>query len=152
MGQPATRDSEGRLPAELAAALKPGFRRALDNPTRREILRILHDSEQPRGLQEIADELPDCTVSEVGYHTRVLEQAGGLVLDDEAPTSDRERRRYVSAVAEDLQVLAALHGTQSADRNQLPTVDRRSSRFLTMFRIPRPALTIRLGESRRGRE
>ena len=53
MSRASTEVSEGRLPADIAEALGPELRDALDNATRREILRLLTADEQARTAREI---------------------------------------------------------------------------------------------------
>jgi len=150
MSQPGVKLIEGGLSAELAATLPPRLRHALDNPVRREILRSLDASKCSRSVQEITNELRDGTVSEIAYHARVLEQAGGLVVDGSRPGSGGRQRLYVSGVADDLQALAVLRVTRGADRERGAMRGRHSSNWLTAFRIPRPGLTIRLGDRKGG--
>jgi DNA-binding transcriptional ArsR family regulator len=152
MSQASIKVSEGRLPAALAAALDPHLREALENPTRREVLRSLHGSDRALEVVEIASELGEFTVSEVAYHLRVLERSGGATVANGRPSVMGERRRYVSGVADNGQALAALRATQQWDRTHQRRGDRRSSAHLTIFRVPRPTRTIRLGErDREGR-
>lgn len=150
MSRASIKISEGRLPVEIAAVLEPGLREALDNPTRREVVRILNSSDRALGVGEIAAHLCDFTVSEIGYHARVLERSGGVVVDDDGSSSVAGQRRYISSVADNMQALSALRATQRWDRNHRRTGDRHSSAHLTMFRVPRPVRTIRLGEREGG--
>lgn len=135
--------SEGKLPEELAAALEPGLRQALDSPARREILRVLNDSDRPLDVREIASRLTDFTVSEIGYHVRVLRRSGGVTAEDGSPPA---RPGYVSGVAENSRALAALRAMQQWDREQRGVRAARSSAVRTIFRIPRPTRSIRLGD------
>jgi len=150
MSQTSINVSEGRLPAELAAALKPALRAALGNPTRREIVRFLNCGDRALTVGEIAVHFVDFTVSEIGYHVRILERSGSVVAADVDPSPSGGRCRYFSGVTDNQQALAALRATQQWDRDHRRTSDRRSAAHLTMFRIPRPCQTIRLGE-REGR-
>ncbi|MDQ3724292.1 MAG: hypothetical protein M3335_00130, partial [Actinomycetota bacterium] len=53
---------------------------------------------------------------------------------------------YESTLAEDARVGAALRATEPLDREHRQAREgRHSSRLLTMFRVPRPTRTIRLG-------
>jgi DNA-binding transcriptional ArsR family regulator len=141
---------EEKLPDELAIALAPQLRHALEHPLRREILRVLHqDVDRPQSIEGIASHLTDLSVGQARYHARVLEQPEAIVVAEVLPSPDGDLPLYVSAVAEDSGVLAALRATQQHDRNRRCGVDRRSPGLLTMFRVPRPTITIRLGRRRR---
>jgi DNA-binding transcriptional ArsR family regulator len=140
---------DGKLPADLAAALDPGLRQCLESPARREIVRTLNRVGQPLAIRNLATELPSYTVSEIGYHVRVLERAGGLKFDDDAAQGGGDHRRYISDIGENTEALSALRATQQWDLEDRRTRRRRASRVPTMFRIPRPTQTIRLGK--RGR-
>lgn len=141
-----TKVSDGRLPAEIADALGPGLKDALDNPMRREILRVLHRDERPRSIREIASELSELTVSEVGYHVGVLRRYEAVAVDGEGRAGRDAQQLYFSGIQDDLQALAALRATLQWDRDRRRERRRRSSKVLTMFRIPRPVRTIRLGD------
>ncbi len=146
MGQPSVKVSGDRLPAELAAALEPRLRRALDNPVRREILRVLNESEHSLDVQGIANRVTNLTVSETAYHLRVLEDSGAVADDGGRPGPGGGQRLYLSGIAEDLHAMAALRATRQWDRDRRRSSHPHTSRLLTTFRIPRPALTVRLGD------
>ncbi len=150
MSHPGVKLSEGGLPVELAARLEPRLKHALDNPVRREILRNLNACECSRSIREITTELSNGTVSEIAYHARILEQAGGLVIDGSFRGLGSEQCLYASGMADDVEALAALRVTQQADRERGELRGRHSSKWLTAFRIPRPVLTIRLGDRKGG--
>ena len=148
--QSSVKADQERLPDELATALEPQLRHALEHPLRREILRVLHqDVDHPQSIEGIASHLTDLSLGQAHYHARVLEQPEAIVVADVLPSPDGDLRLYASAVAEDSGVLAALRATQQHDRNRVRGVDRRSPGLLTMFRVPRPTITIRLGRRRR---
>lgn len=126
---------DGRLADELAAILEPKLQDALNHPTRREILRVLHASEQPCGVTEILGKLPPLKRGEVSYHLQVLQNCGAVAG---APL-------YRSSVADDLKARAALRATEREDlRCRGAEKKGGSSGLLTMFRVPRPERTIRL--------
>jgi DNA-binding transcriptional ArsR family regulator len=145
MSQASVKFSDGKLPAELAAMLDPGLVQALENPTRREILRTLSSSERGLGLGEVASRFTGFTLSEVGYHVRVLERSGAAIVDDERSASSGAPSRYASGVLDNVQALSALRATQQWDRERRQARARFSSNRLTMFRVPRPVQSIRLG-------
>lgn len=154
MGQAGTQISEGKLPPDLAAALSPGLREALENPVRREMLRTLQACDRALSTAEIAGQVTGLTASEAAYHARVLERAGGMTAVGDGSPPAGDRRRYASGVADERPALAALRATQQWDRSQRRARVRRSTMQLTMFRVPRPTRSIRLGnrEGGRGRE
>ena len=127
---------DGRLDDELAAILEPKLQDALNHPTRREILRVLHASEQPCSVAGVLSKLPPFKRGEVSYHLQVLQRCGAVVGDSP----------YRSAVADDSKVRAALRATERDDRRCREGKRKGgSSGVLTMFRVPRPERTIRLG-------
>jgi len=146
MSQASFKVSEGKLPAGLAAALDPRLRDALENPIRREVLRTLQDGDRALSATEIAGALGSFATSEIAYHLRVLDRAGGAAVLDNGLARPGDLRRYASCIADNVQALAALRATQQWDRNHRRTGDRRSSTHLTMFRVPRPVRSIRLGK------
>lgn len=126
---------DGRLADELAAILEPKLQDALNHPTRREILRVLHASEQPCSVTEILGKLSPLKRSEVSYHLTVLRNCGAVTGDS----------RYRSSVADDPKVRAALRATEREDLGCRGAEKKGgSSGLLTMFRVPRPERTIRL--------
>lgn len=135
MNQESAEGAAGKLPAEVAAALGPKLRHALDSPVRREILRILNASKRPLAPREIASELSEFTLSEINYHAQVLDRSGVLALDDP-----------------DQRVELALRVTEEFDRDHRQNAARHSPKLLTSFRVPRPTISIRLGRGRSGRE
>jgi len=150
MNQPNVETSERGLPDHLAARLEPQLRHALDHPLRREVLRVLNGGERSWSVPEIVGMLSGSGVSSVNYHALVLEQSGCAVVTGTRPVHGGRQSLYASLVAEDARVLSILRATQRRDRQHRQQTGRRaSSRFLTMFRVPRPALTIRLGDRRR---
>lgn len=150
MSQAGTKPREGRLPADLAAALEPGLRQCLESPARREILRIVNGADQALSVRSIATRLTAFTVSEVGYHVRVLERAGGLKASDGPAQATKQHHGYVSGVHENIEALSALRATQQWDVDNRRTRRRPASLVPKMFRIPRPTETIRLGKPDRG--
>ncbi len=126
---------DGRLADELAAILEPKLQDGLNHPTRRDILRVLHASEQPSSVAEILSKLPPLKRGEVSYHLQVLRNCGAVVGDDLCR----------SAVADDSKVRAVLRATEREDR-RCREGERKggSSGLLMMFRVPRPERTISL--------
>jgi DNA-binding transcriptional ArsR family regulator len=136
---------EGRLSGQLAAMLKPEFHDALDHPIRREVLRALSRSDQPRGVAEIGAELHSFRLSQLSYHLQVLRRAGTVALSPAGRGTDRGRALYASEVDGDGQVKAVLRATEQWDRKQREAAaEANVSPLLTMFRVPRPVRTIRL--------
>ena len=137
---------DGRLTTELAASLEPHLQDALNHPLRREILRVLRTGEGSRGVTAILGGLAPLSRSDVSYHLEILRSSDVVVLDDVRPGPAGGERFYESTVREDAQVAAALRATAAFDREhrEARRADR-SSRLLTMFRVPKPVRTLRLG-------
>jgi len=135
----------GRLADELAAILEPKLQDALNHPTRREILRVLHVSERPTSVAGILSRLPPLKHSKVSYHLQVLRSCGAVIDDGTRPAPGGRDTLYRSAVADEPKVRAALRATEREDRKcREATGKGGSSGLLTMFRVPRPDRTISL--------
>ncbi len=136
----------GRLSTDLAASLEPSLQDALNHPLRRSILRALHARGCPRGVAEILGDLSPFTRGEVGYHLQILLRSGSVVDDGTRPGLAGRERLYESRLAGDPRVAAVLRATTEFDReHRRAQAGQRSPGLLTMFRIPRPTRTIRLG-------
>jgi DNA-binding transcriptional ArsR family regulator len=105
------------LPSQLAAQLSPRARDALGHPLRREILRALNDSREPRTPSEIATTaLPKASISVVSYHARVLESHDSVAMTGTRQVPGGVARLYASKVAGDERVAAVLQATRGLDR------------------------------------
>lgn len=136
---------DGRLADELAATLEPRLQDALNHPTRRGILRVLHGSDRPCGVTEILGALSPLTRGEISYHLGVLRDAGSVFDDGTRPAPGGREVLYRSALRAEAGVIAALWVTEQLDcRRRKAGDEQRSSGALTMFRIPRPGRTVRL--------
>lgn len=135
---------QDRLPARLAATLRPELQDAIGHPVRREILRALNQSGRPRDLVEIGGDLQGLRVGQLSYHLQVLQRSGAVA--SEPPCAElRSRASYASAVCDDGQVRAILRATEQGDRERRDAaVAADASPLLTMFRVPRPVRTLRL--------
>jgi DNA-binding transcriptional ArsR family regulator len=90
---------------------------ALNHPIRRQILRILIDSGEPRDSREIiAAGLPDLSVSAVGYHARVLESAGMISRSDVGAAGEESTYRYAATAVDDPEIVTLLESTRDTDR------------------------------------
>jgi DNA-binding transcriptional ArsR family regulator len=106
-----------KLPSQIAAQLSPTARDALGHPVRRQILRALNDSREPRSPGEIATEtLPHASVSVVSYHAQVLESCDSVAMTGTRQVRGGIDRLYASKVAGDEQVAAVLQATRRLDR------------------------------------
>jgi DNA-binding transcriptional ArsR family regulator len=141
---------DGRLGADLLATLEPGFQDALNHPTRRDILRAIHDDGRPCAVGEIVADLDPLKRGEVAYHARVLKDAECIEAVGARPAPGGEEPVLASLVAASEEVLAVLRSTRYSDRNlRLRTPADRSPGVMAMFRLPRPAYSIRLLNRRR---
>ncbi|HEU5064065.1 MAG TPA: hypothetical protein VFT79_13080 [Solirubrobacterales bacterium] len=141
--------TEGRLDDELAAALEPKLQDALNHPTRRDLLRVLHRSGRPCGVTAMLGKLPPLKRGEIDYHLKVLRDGGAVFVDGTLAAPGGREWLYRSALMEDAKVRLTLRATEREDRKRREGA-KGSSGLLTMFRVPRPDRTIRLGT--RGRK
>lgn len=142
--------TDGQLAHELAVALGPELQDALNHPTRREVLRVLHRSGRSCGVPEILDRLSPLKRDEVVYHVRVLEAAGAIVADGTQPAFGGRDVLYRSVLVDEGNVVAALQATERSDRERRQGASGGSPGLLTMFRVPRPGRILRLGERKAG--
>ena len=143
---------DGRLDDELAASLEPKLQGALNHPARREILRFLHGARRGCCLTEMVGELAPLTRGQVSYHVLVLRDSGSVFVDGFRPATREREALYRSALVDDAGTCAALGATARSDRERREAARRsNSSSLLSMFKVPRPTRTIRLGE-RAGRK
>jgi hypothetical protein len=141
---------DGRLATEMLAILDPGFQDALNHPTRREILRTLHEESRSRSVTEIHGELAPLRRSEVAYHAQVLRDSECLGVVGSRPTPGGQEHVLASLVAESDQVLLVLRATRHLDHNhRRRTAAESSPGLMAMFRLPRPTHTVRLLSRRR---
>ena len=82
--------ADGRLDDELVAVLEPKLQDALNQPTRREILRVLHGKERACGVAEVLHQLHPLTRAEVSYHVQVLKEPAAVVADGSRPGPRRD--------------------------------------------------------------
>lgn len=144
--------TDGRLADELAATLEPRLQDALNHPTRREILRVLHASDRPCSVSEILDKLSPLTRGEVSYHVRVLRYVGAVFEDGTRPAPGGREVLYRSALRGEAGVTAALWVTEQLDGRRRKAADEHRSSVLAMFRVPRPGRTLRFGrKTQRGK-
>ncbi|MGC1165156.1 MAG: hypothetical protein WA862_03525 [Solirubrobacterales bacterium] len=106
-----------KLPTRLATQLAPSTRDALGHPVRRQILRVLNESSEPRSPSEIvAVALPHASVSVVSYHAQVLATCDSVAVTGTRHVQGDVARLYASKVAGDEQVAAVLQATRGLDR------------------------------------
>jgi DNA-binding transcriptional ArsR family regulator len=60
------------LPEHVATHLSPRLQKALDNPTRREILRLLQETHQARSVPELRRVMCGRSAAEMAFHARLL--------------------------------------------------------------------------------
>jgi hypothetical protein len=141
---------DGRLAAEMLAVLEPELQDALNHPTRREILRALHEESRSRSVTEILGDLVPLRRGEVAYHAQVLRDSECVGVVGSRPAPGGQEQVLASLVAGSDQVLLVLRATRHLDRNhRRRTAAESSPGLMAMFRIPRPTHTIRLLNRRR---
>lgn len=90
--------------------------KAIANPTRRQILRVLHEVEEARSPNELRKAL-GVTVGYVSYHVKVLKDCGVVALTDSRPVRGAVERFYISTVVSDRLVIAFLMTTEIEDES-----------------------------------
>ena len=143
-------ESEGSLPDRIAVTLEPELRRALNKPIRREILRTVWRSQHSVTVTDVADGISGTSLSQISYHLQILEEAGAVVRD--RVSGPYGKSFYLPATSGAAQIEAALRATGEFDREYGRKPQSRPSKLLTMFRIPHPTISIRLGPRRGKRE
>jgi predicted transcriptional regulator len=92
--------------------------RALEHPLRREILRMLHTSTEPRSPNELSKRLAnDLSLSGVAYHVRTLARFGVVTKVRSQQVRGSTERFYRSGVSDHIVVLTILADTQEEDRH-----------------------------------
>lgn len=139
---------KGEVPwAPLLVALDANVRDALNQPLRREILRVLHSGDRPRTLGELTAEISAASVSAVNYHVQVLRRSGVVEGGGALLAAAGRHESYQSLVATNSEVLAVLRETEAWDRAKGErAIGRRPVGFLAGLRLPR---SIRLGARRK---
>jgi hypothetical protein len=141
---------DGRLGADVLATLEPGLQDALNHPTRRDILRAIHEDGRPCSVSEIVADLDPLKRSEVAYHAQVLTDAECVGVVGGRPAPGGEEPILGLLVAANEEVLAVLRSTRHSDRNlRRRTPVESSPGLMAMFRVPRPTYSIRLLNRRR---
>lgn len=135
------------FPGDFQSKIGTPLWQALDNPIRREVIRLLCD--EPRTQSDISSRL-GISLSEIGYHVSVLEEAGAASHEDPERSRPASQRILRSALGDNQEVRLVLVATQQPDRRFREEV-RSSSRVLKMFQVPGPFTTIRLGSRQRPR-
>jgi len=149
--------ADGRLGDDLAVILEPRLQDDLNHPTRREVLRVLHSKSGACGVTELLHQLHPLSRAEVGYHVRVLKEAGSIVADGTRPALRGRDEVFRSALSDDPEVLAVLAVTRQSDRERRRGAHKnKSSGLLKMFRVPHPdraiSLSIRSGRKAKSAE
>jgi DNA-binding transcriptional ArsR family regulator len=142
---------DGWLSDGVAGALEPKLQDALNHPTRREVLRVLHGNENACSMTKIFDRLSPFGRGELSYHVEVLHRAGVIFVDVTRPAVGGREVLYRSDVVGEGEVLAVLRATERQDRERRRAMEEdQPPGFLKMFRIPHPGRAIRLrGRSER---
>jgi DNA-binding transcriptional ArsR family regulator len=150
MGDAGLLAEDGRLAADLVATLEPQLQDALNHPTRRDILRVLQGSSEASSITDLVTALPQLGRGEISYHAQVLEDSGCVETDGTRRCPGGEERLLRSAVTDSGQALLVLGATERSDReHRRRLASEPAANQLTMFRVPRPARTIRLLGRRR---
>ena len=144
MGDAGVLANGGGLASELLAALDPKLQDALNHPTRREILRVLHAG-GPRSVGGVVAELSPLSRGEVNYHAQVLEDSECVVVEGPRPAVDERKRLLRSTIGGSDQAQLVLRATRREDRKlRRREPEDKAAGALTMFRVPRPGRTVSL--------
>ena len=82
---------------------------------RRRILRALNDDRSPQTLSALGAMFPEAGLSQVSYHVLVLGDCGSVAVVDDRHAGEVLARAFVSTVAENPQIVAALQATEKMD-------------------------------------
>ena len=141
---------DGRLGADLLATLEPGLQDALNHPTRRDILRVLHGEKRACSVTEIVGDLVPLRRGEVAYHAQVLKDSECVGVDGSRPAPGGREQVLASLVSSSDQVQTILRATRHSDQSHRQQPDGGDSPgLMAMFRVPRPASSVRLLGRRR---
>ncbi|HEX6782727.1 MAG TPA: hypothetical protein VF125_11955 [Solirubrobacterales bacterium] len=141
---------DGRLAADLLATLEAGLQDALNHPTRRDILRVLHEERRSRSVTEIVGDLEPLRRSEVAYHAQVLTDSECVGVEGSRPVPGGREQVLASLVSGSDQVQLILRVTRHTDQNHRHRGSGAGSPgLMAMFRIPRPTHSVRLLGRRR---
>jgi hypothetical protein len=141
---------DGRLGDDVLATLEAGLQDALNHPTRREILRVLHEDRRSRSVTEIVTGLAPLRRSEVAYHAQVLKDSECVAVEGSRPAPGGQEQVLASLVAASNQVQLILRATRHHDQShRQQSAGERSPGLMAMFRVPRPVATMRLLARRR---
>lgn len=113
-------DEKQRLPDYLAKLLPEEERKALQNPSRRQILRELGDGDQRRSLSELTREGPvPCSLSCANYHVRLLREVELVTQVGSDPVEGSVKHYFSSAIRDGSPVLVVLRATEQSDHHHL---------------------------------
>jgi DNA-binding transcriptional ArsR family regulator len=113
-------DPTQRLPDHLAKLLPVDHRKALQHPSRRQILRELLDGGQKRSLSDLTREGPvPCPMSCTNYHVDFLRQVELVRQVKSEPVAGSIRRYFSATVPQPGSVLVVLQATRQADHHHL---------------------------------
>ncbi len=140
---------DGRLGADLLATLEPGLQDALNHPTRRDILRVLHGERRPCSVTEIVGDLAPLRRGEVAYHAQVLKDSECVGVDGLRPAPGGREQVLASLVGASDQVQLILRATRHSDQNHRQRTADDSPGLMAMFRVPRATSSVRLLGRRR---
>jgi DNA-binding transcriptional ArsR family regulator len=147
MGDAGLTEEDGSLTAEVVETLRPGLRDALNHPARRDILRAVQGRKGSRAVGEMVAELPPLKRAEVSYHVTVLRDLGCIEARGTrpGPVAVARARIFGSCIAGDRRTQLILGATEGGDKEHRRRLARRESPgTLAMFRVPGPAIAIRL--------
>lgn len=146
MERPSLNPDRECLPAFLVDSVDPPMRDALAHPLRRDLLRTLLSAGRPLRLVDLQGSLKGQEASLAGlhYHAGVLELAELVASGD--PLQGRAgggAAMEPTAAAYEGEVQRVLRVMRPLDQGRASS--RPSSRLLSMFRVPGPAITLKLG-------
>jgi len=88
---------------------------ALEHPTRRRILRALHQAEAPQCPSDLSIALSGSGVNVISYHAQVLERHGLVQASGVWTYRGSSARLYASKVAADSGITALLRATEGPE-------------------------------------
>ena len=107
-------DSEGQQEGDQGDDRAARLIQALHHEVRRQILRLLHTSEEPRSPARIAEHMR-LSLSMVSYHITILRRCGVITRVEERPVRGTIEHFYVSNIGDDPTAQTLLEATRKSD-------------------------------------
>jgi|GEM_PF-1577768 len=109
------REAKNRATSQQDKRMSPMLIRALDQPTRREALRLLHRSDEGMSAVQMSAGIDDVSTN-ISYHLKVLTDLGAIAQVSERQVRGVPEKFFESKVSGHDQVGAILADTEDDDK------------------------------------